>query len=99
MGCSLILCSSVKGRELLSAVDDCLYVSETVLADCIQPNMKAPSRLHPEREAFERDFAERGLEYVMRRYGDLGWRYAVRASCKRVYQSVRQTARKILGRR
>ena len=98
-GCSLILCSSVKGRELLSAVDDCLYVSETVLADCIQPNMKAPSRLHPEREAFERDFAERGLEYVMRRYGDLGWRYAVRASCKRVYQSVRQTARKILGRR
>ncbi len=98
-GCSLVLCSSPKGKEFLHAAADCLHMVKTELSECMQPNMKAPSRLHPQREAFRRDFAAKGLEHVMKRYGDLGWRYAVKSSYVTVYQFVRQTVRKILGRR
>lgn len=98
-GCSLVLCNTDKGRMLLESVSSFLHVAETDLAGCMQPNMTAPSRPSPSKARFEKDFAAKGLEYVMKRYGDLGWRYAVKSSFTAMYQAVRQTARKILGRR
>ena len=99
MGCSLVLCHTGKGRELLQSVSDSLMMVKVELNRCIQPNMTRPSALHPYRKRFERDFTERGLEYVMKRYGDRGWRYGVTSIFTAVYQFFRQTARKILGRR
>lgn len=99
MGCSLVLCHTSKGRELLQSVSDSLMMAHADLGQCIQPNMIKPSALHPQRKRFEHDFGTRGLEYVMKRYGDRGWRYAVASTFTAVYQFFRQTARKILGRR
>lgn len=99
LGCSLILCHTEKGRKLLEAVEESMYFVKTDLEPCLQHNLVRPSELHPHRFRFEDDFVAYGLEYVMKRYGDLGWRYKMEASVKAVYQAVRQTARKLLGRR
>lgn len=99
MGCSLVLCHTAKGREFLQSVSSSLMMVKTDLDRCIQPNMVRPSALHPQRKRFEHDFLTRGLEYVMKRYGDRGWRYRITSTLKAVYQFFRQTARKILGRR
>lgn len=98
-GCSLVLCSTQKGRSLFEAVSSSLYVEQADPDSCIQPNMIAPSRLNKDRRRFELDYIDKGIEYVMKIYGDLGWRYALKSSCESVYQFVRQSARKILGRR
>ena len=98
-GCSLVLCHTGKGREMLDSASDSLHVASVDLESCLQQNLVRPSGLHPQRRDFEEDFVTRGLEYVLDKYGDQGWKYKVEASIRTVYQTVRQTARKILGRR
>ena len=34
--------------------------------------------MHPDREAFEQDYKLHGFEYVMRKYGNIGWHYWMR---------------------
>jgi hypothetical protein len=34
----------------------------------------------------------------MKKYGDMGWRYKIVSLSLKIYQTIRQTARKILGR-
>lgn len=99
MGCSLVLSSSEKGRELLDKVAEKLYIQEVELKECLQLNLVRPTILHPGRKGFASDFAAHGIEYVMRRYGDLGWRYKLESMIRSVYQFFRQTARKMIGRR
>lgn len=99
MGCSLVLSSSEKGRELLDKVAEKLYIQEVELKECLQLNLVRPTTLHPGRKGFASDFAAHGIEYVMRRYGDLGWRYKLESMIRSVYQFFRQTARKMIGRR
>lgn len=99
LGCSLVLCSTEKGRELMNEVAESLHVQKVELDECLQLNLVRPTTLHPGRKDFASDFTDRGIEYVMKRYGDLGWRYKLKSSIRSVYQFFRQTARKMIGRR
>lgn len=98
-GCSLVLCSTAKGRDLFDAVSDTLHVADADLAGCIQLNLSSPTVLHKDSKAFALDFSLSGLEYVMKRYGDSGWRFKFKDSIMKMYRCIRQSARKILGRR
>lgn len=97
-GCSLVLCNSDKGRQLFEASKDHLSVQRTDIEDCLQPNLTAPSELPRQRCSFEKDFSAKGIEYVMKRYGDRGWRYKVYKYAVNLYQMIRQSLRKLLGR-
>lgn len=99
LGCSLVLCSTEKGRKLLGKVVGKLNVQEVNLEECLQLNLVRPTALHSGRKGFASDFTARGIEYVMKRYGDLGWRYKLKSSIRSVYQFFRQTVRKMIGRR
>ena len=99
LGCSLVICSTDKGRELLRKASGSLYVQKVALEECLQLNLVRPTVLHGRRNRFSSDFSAYGIEYVMKRYGDMGWRYRLKSSVRSVYQFFRQTARKILGRR
>mgnify|MGYP002855465225 CR=1 FL=1 len=74
-GCSLCLVGSGKGKELLDAV---LPGAETLPLDVrkvMQPNLEHPSALHPLSSSVENDYIRRGLDYVIRRYGNGSLRY------------------------
>lgn len=98
-GCSLLMCNSAKGKDLFARIAGSLNVEKAVLAGCIQPNMENPTKLHRSRHAFAKEFGACGIDHVLRKYGDLGWRYRLESFVKSVYQAVRQTVRKMLGRR
>lgn len=74
-GVSLILCNTEKGKRLFEAIKDKMDVIPAKLEDCIQPNLQHPTRNHKNRNDFERDYSLKGFLYVMKRYGDMGWRY------------------------
>ena len=74
-GVSLILCNTEKGKQLFEAVKQDMDVVPVKLEDCLQPNLQHPSIIHPKRMAFERDYQRKGFLYVMKKYGDMGWRY------------------------
>jgi coenzyme F420-reducing hydrogenase beta subunit len=98
-GCSLLLCNTEKGRELLeNQLSKDLNLAPVDINPYLQPNMKSSSVLSPLRHKFAEDFQGRGVEYVMKKYGDMGWRYKIVSLSLKIYQTIRQTARKILGR-
>lgn len=90
-GVSLVLINTEKGRKLFEAVKDNMNIIPVKLEDCLQPNLQHPSIIHPKRMDFERDYARKGFEYVMKKYGDMGWRYRVRrilGKVKRIMKGV-----------
>lgn len=77
-GVSLVLLNTDKGRKLFEAVKERLNTFPANLDDCLQPNMKHPSEIHPKREQFEKDYAKKGFKYVYFKYGEEGWRNKAR---------------------
>ncbi len=83
-GCSLLFCNSQKGVEWFDKIRNRLNVIETPMESCMQPNLEHPSLVSPNREKFEQDFEQRGFEYILERYGNVGWRYVLREKTKYV---------------
>ena len=77
-GCSLVLVNTGKGKELFETVRTRMTVVPVQLDKALQPNLMHPSVLDPRSEKFAKDYAEKGFVYVMKRYGDIGWRYKLR---------------------
>lgn len=72
-GLSLILINSDKGKLLFENSE--LKAEGISQKDCMQPQLKQPSKLHPDHQRFVYDYETKGFLYVAKKYGDLGWRY------------------------
>lgn len=93
-GVSLILVNTEKGREIFDAVKDRMTVIPAKLEDCLQPNLQHPSVIHPKRMKFEQDYQCKGFEYVMKKYGDMGWRHKV----GKMKGKMRRIVKKLIGK-
>lgn len=65
------------------------------LENCMQPNLRHPSIIHPKRDCFEKEYLNRGFEYVYFKYGEEGWRNKL-AVKKR---NLKDFIKKIIGRK
>lgn len=74
-GISLVLVNTAKGQAWFDHIKDGLTYIPTDKATCLQPNLSRPSAQHPLREQFEKDYINKGFQYILRRYADKGWRY------------------------
>lgn len=83
-GCSLMLLNTEKGRKLFEAVQDRLNTIPANLDDCMQPNLMHPSAIHPQRDKFEKEYAEKGFEYVFRKYCKGKWVDKVKSKLRRL---------------
>lgn len=63
-GINLILVNTEKGRRLLDLIKGDLKLIDAKPEAYIQPNLKHPSVIHRLRNKFERDYKNRGFEYV-----------------------------------
>lgn len=77
-GLSLVLINTPKGKELFETVADRMNVVEATLEQSMQSHLQSPTPDHPKRVQFEKDYMDKGLEYVMKKYGNVGWRYNIR---------------------
>lgn len=80
-GTSMAVCLTGKGRKYFKSASESLVTHElemplSRLAE-YNPNILNRTRIHYEREAFEKAFARKGFRYVAARWGDKGWRYKV----------------------
>lgn len=94
-GVSLVLCNTEKGQKLFDAVRERMDAIPAELENCLQPNLKHPTIIHPKRMQFEKDYAKKGFEYVYYKYGEEGWRHKVRVFCGRVKRLIKR----IIGRK
>lgn len=94
-GVSLILVNTEKGRELFEKIKDRMTVVPAQLEDCLQPNLCRPSAEHPLRDAFEKDYTERGFKYVYRKYGDDN----LRGKYRRAKRRIKNIIKSLIGRK
>lgn len=93
-GLSLVLCNTEKGHTLFDIVKERMTVIPAELDKCMQPNLQHPTEIHPQRMDFERDYARKGFEYAMKKYGDLSWRYKSKVYIARIKRFIKR----IIGR-
>lgn len=89
-GVSLVLVNTEKGDNLFEEANKDLDIIPIKLEDCLQPNLRHPSVIHPKRMMFERDYQRKGFLYVKKRYGSRGWRHKVINRLGRIKQSVKE---------
>ena len=94
-GVSLVLLNTEKGKKLFDAVNGKMKLIPAELENCLQPNLKHPSAIHPKRMQFEDDYKRKGFEYVFYKYGEEGWRYKVQSSLGKVKRLIKR----IIGRK
>ena len=70
-GVSLVLINSPKGKEIFNAVIEDLNVVETILQVAMKQNhpLNHPSDISPLRDKFEKEYKNKGFEYVFKKYG------------------------------
>lgn len=83
-GVSLVLLNTERGRSLFAQVRGRLQVIPVRLENALQPNLCHPTAIHPRRMDFENDYLRKGFEYVLKKYGELGWRHRVQAFRQRL---------------
>lgn len=94
-GVSLVLLNTEKGKKLFDAVKGKMKLIPAELENCLQPNLKHPSVIHPKRMQFEDDYKRKGFEYVFYKYGEEGWRYKVQSFLGKVKRLIKR----IIGRK
>lgn len=68
-GLSLMFVSTEKAEKIFEEINGNLNFKRMNVTDCLQHNMQQPSVINMNREHFERDYSEKGFEYIMRKYG------------------------------
>lgn len=74
-GVSICLVNSDKGESLLKLAQMTAYVKPVPVGECLQPNLQRPTGRHSDSERFASEYIAKGYNYVLKRYGDKGWRY------------------------
>lgn len=70
-GNSLVLIHTEKGEKLFESIKEKLDFRISNTKDCLQPNLIKPTEVSPKREQFWKDHRNKGIEYVMKKYGTL----------------------------
>ena len=89
-GVSLVLVNTEKGRELFEAVKNRMTVIPARLENCLQPNLQYPTTIHPQSMNFERDYKRKGFLYVMKKYGDMGWKMQLKYKIRKIKRNIKR---------
>lgn len=93
-GVSLILINTLKGKLMFDSVRDKMNVISSTLEKCMQPSLQKPFIVSPYRSQFERDYASRGLIYVLKKYDYIGWGYMVKKLRRKLNTAIRLLMKK-----
>ncbi len=81
-GVSLIIINTEKGKKIFDAISKDLNYRESNKKDCLQPNLEHPSAFSKSTEDFWTDFNQKGIEYVMKKYGSLNFKSQLKFKIK-----------------
>ena len=68
-GNSLLLIHTDKGKKFFEKIKDTLDFEQSNKNDCWQENLEKPTSRSRKRDKFWKDYREKGIEYIMKKYG------------------------------
>lgn len=68
-GTSVFLIHTDRGAELFDQIKDDLDYKESNVKQCWQKNLEFPTPVSAQREEFWKDYHDKGIDYIMKKYG------------------------------
>ncbi len=81
-GCSLLFVNTEKGKLIFEDIKKDLNIIPVNIDDTLQPQLKQPIKAHPDRIKFEKEYQDRGFEFVHDKYKEDTKRSAFKALIK-----------------
>lgn len=88
-GVSLLLINTEKGNSLFNKANKNLYIIKANLENCLQPNLKNPSKSSPQRIKFEQTYLKHGFKGILKKYGNIGFAYTFHQLIIRIINKIR----------
>lgn len=88
-GVSLVLLNTQKGQEVFAEVEKDVDAKEVEVENSMQPNLMRPSEIDPLRKQFESDYLNKGFRYILKQYGEEGYKYKLIEKVKFLKQILR----------
>ena len=88
-GCSLFLINTIKGKKWFDSIRNTLDYIPINTTGYMQPNLVHPTQLHSMRKQYEYDYEKEGFAYVMKKYGNIGWKYQIRRFLRGIRKMIR----------
>lgn len=89
MGCSLVFVNTPKGDQLFKQILPEIHAIQTDLAHCMQPNLEHPSVFSPKYDSFWKDYQRKGFDFVVKKYGDKGFRHKISQFKKKIKRIIK----------
>lgn len=93
-GLSNVFVNTEKGRKLFEAIKNDLDIIPCKLEDCIQPNLQHPSKIHPLREQFEKDYKQKGFKFILKKYCTPSWQEKLKSLKSRIIRIIKLIRRR-----
>lgn len=89
-GASLVLVNTPKGMDLFNSVKAKFDIIEPKIEDCMQTHLMKPTVQNAKRDVFIKDYERKGFEYIMKKYGNVGWRYVIKSLSGKVLRRMKR---------
>ena len=83
-GISLVLINSAKGKEVFRNIENELIIRRSNERDCLQPQLREPSKPSPNRSEFWKEYESHGYRYVIKKYGGYNLKNKVKNYLRRI---------------
>ncbi len=90
-GCNLLFVNTEKGKIIFEKIKGDLNTIPVNLNDAIQPQLKEPIKVHPDRVKFEVEYKAKGFEFVHTKYKEDTTKSELKALMKRHIRKVMPT--------
>lgn len=89
-GLSLVLVNTPKGKVVFDSVKNHFNMFEPVIEDCMQGHLKEPTKPNPHDKQFQKDYERKGFEYVLRKYGNITWKYRIKRIASKIKNDLKR---------
>lgn len=94
-GASLLFLNTPKGQQIWNEIKDNYDTISPAIANCMQPNLMHPTEISDLSGDFEKDYARKGFLYVLKKYGNYGWRFKIRSMHAKITRKINRLAKKL----
>lgn len=88
LGINLILINSEKGNQFFESIKSDVDYIQTDTTECLQPQLVSPVTKNPMQDKFLEDYKQKGIKYILYKYGDLNYLFRVRSFLYKVKKRV-----------
>lgn len=89
-GISLVLINSSKGKEIFDEASDSLEIIPSNTEECMQNVLRRSVEPNTKRNAFLKDYNQKGFKYVAYKYGDMGFIYKTKIFIAKILSMFKQ---------